>query len=118
MSDQELADRIGSVCVSGESLTGEALVKYLNLMPPKDKESMLDDLALLQSWAMLERGSVNCRASGGMMPPGEAAAHAGTEGRATSPATDAVPVSREARPDSSPNVQAEPLPPDSERGRH
>jgi hypothetical protein len=63
--------------------------------------------ALTQSWSMLERGSVNCRAYGGMMPPGEAAAHAGTEGRETSPATDAVPVSREARPDSSPNTQAE-----------
>jgi hypothetical protein len=103
VSDQELASRIGSVCVSGEVLTGEALLKYLNLMPPKDKESMLDDLALLQSWAMLERGSVNCRTSGGMMPPGEAAAHVGTEGRETSPEMDAVPMSREARSDSSPN---------------
>ena len=55
MSDQELATHIGSICVSGEVLTGTALVKYLNLMPPRDKESMLDDLALLRSWAMLER---------------------------------------------------------------
>jgi hypothetical protein len=36
-------------------LTGTALVKYLNMMPPGDKESMLDDLALLRAWAMLER---------------------------------------------------------------
>ena len=55
MNDQELAAHLGSVCVSGDVLTGEALVKYLNMMPSGDKMSMLDDLALLRSWAIMEK---------------------------------------------------------------
>ena len=55
MNDEELAKQLGSVCVSGDVLTGEALVKYLNLMPPGDKASMLDDLALLRAWAIMEK---------------------------------------------------------------
>ena len=55
MNDEELAKQLGSVCVSGDVLSGDALVKYLNLMPQADKESMLDDLALLRAWAIMER---------------------------------------------------------------
>lgn len=53
--DKQLAERLGSVCVSGDVLTGDALVKYLNQMPACDKESMLEDLALLKAWAIMEK---------------------------------------------------------------
>lgn len=48
MSDQELAQQIGSMSVGGEVLTGEALVRYLNLMSSGDKVSMIADLSLLR----------------------------------------------------------------------
>jgi len=53
--DKQLSERLGSVCVSGDVLTGAALVKYLNQMPTGDKESMLEDLALLKAWAIMEK---------------------------------------------------------------
>ena len=53
--DKQLAERLGSVCVSGDVLTGDSLVKYLNQMPAGDKESMLEDLALLKAWAIMEK---------------------------------------------------------------
>ena len=55
MDYKRLAKNIGSISVSGEVLTGEALVKYLKLMPPEEKESMLDDIALLKALAIQER---------------------------------------------------------------
>ena len=53
--DKQLAERLGSVCVSGDVLTGDSLVKYLNQMPAPDKESMLEDLALLKAMAIMEK---------------------------------------------------------------
>lgn len=55
MNNQELAKQLGGVCVSGEVLTGEALVKYLDAMP----SSMLDDLLLLHALLIIEKNIPN-----------------------------------------------------------
>lgn len=59
MTDKELADSIGTIVVNGTPLTGEALVKYLNQMPPADKVSMLEDMAWLNALATMEESWKN-----------------------------------------------------------
>lgn len=49
MTCQELADRLGSVCVSGHIIKGDALLQYIRRMPGDDRDSLIADLALLDA---------------------------------------------------------------------